>query len=49
MISLKRVWLCCRLNVSKWIVSPRIYAVFFFSLIYIYGSCIRYNYSIAIL
>jgi hypothetical protein len=36
MISLKRVWLCCRLNVSKWIVSPRIYAVFFFSLIYIY-------------
>ena len=36
MISPKRVWLCCRINLSKWIVSPRIYAVLLLSLIYIY-------------
>ena len=36
MISLKRVWLCCRMSFSKWIVSPRIYAVLFFSLLFVY-------------
>ena len=36
MISLKRIWLCCRLNASKWIVTPRLYTVLVILSIYIY-------------
>ncbi len=36
MISLKRIWLCCRLNASKWIVNPKLYTVLVILSIYIY-------------